>query len=144
MEKYIKYELSYEAIDPPLKPPPPCDHHRSRNLSFSQVRYFLLVINMLCMSAVCMLPIKHFQNRCYTGSLYLIYKTYVLDVIFSRNEKKIPCLIQVYNTQIIGTFYHCEKIFFYYYKSYLQILSFTFGIVSTGAGKLWQSRFIYF
>lgn len=102
MEKYIKYELRYEAIDPPFKPPPPCDHHRSRNLSFSQVRDFLLlVINI------------HFQKRCYTGSLYLIYKTYALDVIiFSRNEKKIPCLIQVYNTQIIGTFYHCQKNYF--------------------------------
>lgn len=77
MEKYIKYELRYEAIDPPFKPPPPCDHHRSRNLSFSQVRDFLLlVINI------------HFQKRCYTGSLYLIYKTYALDVIIFRVMKK--------------------------------------------------------
>lgn len=58
--------------------------------------------------------------------------------------KKKPYLIQdsVYNTQILGKFYHCEKnkkktvqLLFYYNKSYLLIPFFIFGIVSTGAGE---------
>lgn len=59
-----------------------------------------------------------------------------------KKKKKNPCLIQdsVYNTQILGKFYHCEKkktvqLLFYYIKSYLLIPFFIFGIVSTGAGE---------